>query len=69
MLLFAPECPPSALEKTRQFMVHAQLEWGALERKQLRFHTRPPNPPAHGDRRPKRYHSAQSDLEVFLTPA
>ena len=35
---------------------------------ELPTHTRPPTPPAHGDRRPKRYHSAHSDLEVFITP-
>ena len=35
---------------------------------ELPTHTRPPNPPAHGDRCPKRYHSAHSDLEVFISP-
>ena len=50
-------------------MVHSQLEWGALQRQQIHFHTRPPNPPAHGDRRPQRYHSAHGDLEVFNAPA
>ena len=45
MLLFAPECPPSALEKTRQFMVHAQLEWGALMRQRASNTHAPPKPP------------------------
>ena len=45
MLLFAPECPPSALEKTRQFMVHSQLQWGALARQRASNTHAPPKPP------------------------
>ena len=68
MPLIALQCPPTALEETRQLMVHPQAAWGALVRHQLPIHTRPPNPPARGDRRPKRYNSALSDLEIFITP-
>ena len=45
MLLFAPQCPPSALEKTRQFMVHSQLQWGALARQRASNTHAPPKPP------------------------
>ena len=68
MLLFATECPPKDLLDCRDWPSLLQRKWGALSRKLLLIHTRPPNPPAHGDRRPQRYHSAHSDLEVFITP-
>ena len=41
---------------------------GALARQRASNTHAPPKPPAHGDRRPKRYHSAHSDLEVYITP-
>ena len=45
MLLFAPECPPSALEKTRQLIIHSQLEWGALARNHASNTPAPPKTP------------------------
>ena len=74
MPLIAPECPPSALEKTRQFIVHSQLEWGALQREQIHLHTRPQNPPARGARPSMRYNFRNSqpsqppDIPAFSSP-
>ena len=64
----ARECPPFQLRVDHELPCFLQRRWGALRRKQQHEHTRPPNPPARGDRRPQRYHSAHSDLEVFNTP-
>ena len=62
------EVPPFQLRVDHELPCFLQRRWGALRRNQRHGHTRPPNPPAHGDRRPKRYHSAHSDLEIFNAP-
>ena len=63
------EVPPnSSCEWTMNSRVFSSADGGHSRASELPTHTRPPNPPAHGDRRPQRYNSAHSDLEVFITP-